>query len=73
MTTSAAASLTCGEIIKHITGFATPATYNAMYTLDFESLTLAASPLPRDPHCAICGDAAQHTAMVATVARPENA
>ncbi len=73
MTTSAAASLTCGEIIKHITGFATPATYNAMYTLDFESLTLATSPLPRDPHCAICGDAAQHTAMVATVARPENA
>lgn len=62
ITTAAAASLTCGEIIKHITGFATPVTYNTMYTLDFESLTLTASALPRSPHCSICGDATQHDA-----------
>lgn len=55
MTTAAAASLTCGEIIKHLTGFATPATYNAIYTLDFESLTLTSSPQPRNPQCPVCG------------------
>lgn len=53
-TTAAAASLTCGEIIKHLTGFATPATYNAVHTLDFERLALSASPRDRDPNCPEC-------------------
>ncbi|MGH2514242.1 MAG: HesA/MoeB/ThiF family protein, partial [Ktedonobacterales bacterium] len=50
-TTAAAASLTCGEIIKHLTGFTSPVTYNAVYTLDFEHMALTSAPRKRDPHC----------------------
>jgi len=78
ITTAAAASLTCGEIIKYLTGFATPVTYNSMYTLDIEHLTLTSVPRARDPHCAVCGGgtrtaAARSAAPVsAAVALPEN-
>lgn len=70
ITTAAAASLTCGEIIKHLTGFATPTTYDTVYTLDIERMSLTTSPRPRNPHCTACGDVpraamGQHAAPLA--------
>lgn len=52
--TAVAAHLTCGELLKHLTGLAAPLTYDHVYELDLERFTLTPKPLPRQPNCPSC-------------------
>lgn len=53
--TATAANLVCAELIKHITGFARPMTYNTRYLLSVERFTLDAVEMPRNRDCPACG------------------
>ncbi len=53
--TATAANLICAELIKHITGFARPMTYNTRYLLSVERFTLEPVELPRNQDCPECG------------------
>ncbi len=56
---AAAASITCGEIIKHITGMIQPMTYDHMFQLDLMQFALEDFPWPRQATCAACGTLVQ--------------
>lgn len=53
--TAIAANLICAELIKHLTGFARPMTYNTRYLLSVERFTLEPVELPRREGCPACG------------------
>ncbi len=61
---SLAASLTCADIIKYLTGFAQPATCNLVYELDIERFAMSTSPRPRNPQCAACATRPQRDMSV---------
>jgi bacteriocin biosynthesis cyclodehydratase domain-containing protein len=56
--TATAAHLTCGELLKYLTGLATPLTYNQVYELDLEHFLLTSTSLPRQPACPACSEVA---------------